>query len=122
MQKLYTDFDYDSIPVADLSADIHWIQIPAARWAPIQRQLQEKREQARLAHLPKEHKIILVPADPTYSPTETDLWPLVNVAVQKSLLPHPEILNTVCVAVSEVVAQYRGWRNPFPQTNGSQPN
>ena len=31
MQKLYTDFDYDSIPVADLSADIHWIELPVAR-------------------------------------------------------------------------------------------
>ena len=107
MQKLYTDFDYDSIPVADLSADIHWIQLPAARWVPIQRQLQEKREQERLASLPKEHKIILIPADPNYSPTETELWPLVNTAVQKSLLPHPDILKSVGVAVCEVVAEYR---------------
>ena len=27
MEKLYTDIDYGSFPVADLTADIHWIQL-----------------------------------------------------------------------------------------------
>ena len=39
MEKLYTDIDYESFPVADLTADIHWIQLPAARWAPIRQKL-----------------------------------------------------------------------------------
>ena len=73
MQKPYTDIDYDSFPVADLTADIHWIQLPAARWAPIREKLQEDRLNPRLANLPKNHQVILVPADPDYSPAEEDV-------------------------------------------------
>ena len=78
MERLYTDIDYDSFPVADLAADIHWIQLPAVRWAPIRQKLQEAREQQRLAKLPQNHKIILIPVHPDHSPSEHELWPLIN--------------------------------------------
>ncbi len=57
IEKLYTDIDYDSFPVADL------------------------------------HKVVLLPANPDYSPTETELGPLVNWAVQKTLAGHAGILE-----------------------------
>ena len=114
MEKLYTDIDYNSFPAADLAADIHWIQLPADRWAPIRQKLREDREQQRLAKLPKEHKIILIPTDPDSSPAEHELWPLINQTVIETLRPHPEVLQTVSAAVRQVLADHRGWRNPYP--------
>ena len=114
MQKPYTDIDYDAFPVADLTADIHWIQLPAARWAPIRQKLQQDRLNQRLADLPKNHKVILVPADPDYSPGEEELWPIVNHTILQTLAAQPETLYTVADAVREVLAKHRGWRNPHP--------
>ncbi len=114
MTALYTDIDYDSFPVADLSADIHWIQLPEARWEPIYQKILAAREQRRLARLPKEHKIILVPTDPDYSPGEFELWPLVNRAVRAALAPHPEMFAAVTTAVKKILDEHRGWRSPFP--------
>jgi len=114
MEKLYTDIDYNSFPVADVFADMHWIQLPASRWEPIRQKMCEDAEKKRLAALPKEHKVILVPTDPTYSPTETELWPLVNRAVHQTLAAHPDILKQVGVAIDTLVEEHRGFRNPFP--------
>jgi len=76
--------------------------------------MREDTEQKRLAALPKEHKVILVPADPTYSPSETELWPLVNRAVHQTLAGHPGILQQVGAAIDQLVEEHLGWRNPFP--------
>ncbi len=45
--------------------------------------IRAEREQKRLAALPKEHKIILVPADPTYFPTQVELWPILNETISR---------------------------------------
>ena len=68
----------------------------------------------RIAALPKDHKVILVPTGPSYSPIGEELWPLVNHTVQQCLLPHPELRATINPAVLEATAEHRGWRNPFP--------
>ncbi len=114
MEKPYADIDYNSFPVADLFADLHWIQLPASRWEPIRQKMRQEAERKRLAELPKEHKVTLVPADPTYSPSETELWPLVNRAVHQTLAGHPGILEQVGAAIDRLVEEHRGWRNPFP--------
>ena len=114
MEKPYTDIDYDSFPVADLNADRHWIFLPASRWDPIYRKMCEAREQKRLAALPKEHKIILVPADPIYSPTQVELWPILNETIQQVIAGHPDVQKEVHQALSAAIAERRGWRNPFP--------
>ena len=114
MEKLYTDIDYNSFPVADLAADIHWIQLPAARWAEVCRARREALHQQRLAKLPEDHRIILVPADPDYSPLETELWPLINQTVLEILAQHPDVLATVSASVQQLLAAHRGWSNPFP--------
>lgn len=53
--------------------------------------IRAEREQKRLAALPKEHKIILVPADPTYFPTQVELWPILNETIQQVIAGHPEV-------------------------------
>lgn len=30
--KNYADYDYGTIPLPDLDADIHWVQLPTAVW------------------------------------------------------------------------------------------
>ena len=108
------DIDYEQFPVADLSLDLHWIQLPCAVDRVRRKAQREAEEKERLAALPEDHKIILVPADPTYSPHEVEIWPIINNAVQDSLRPHPEIFAQVLAAVDHAVASHRGWRNPFP--------
>ncbi len=114
-EKAYTDIDYDSFPPADLSLDLHWIWLPTAVIRERRKAEQAAEEQARLAALPEDHKIILVPADPNHTPTERELWPLINKAVQKALEPHPEIFTTVLAAIRRTIDEHRGWRNPFPK-------
>ena len=58
--------------------------------------------------------MILIPADPEYSPAEHELWPLVNDTIHQTLAAHPEILAGVGAAVRNVLAAHRGWRNPYP--------
>ena len=123
MSELYTDIDYESFPVADLAADIHWIQLPAARWAPIYQRLRDARERQRLARLPKNHKIILIPVDPDFTPAEHELWPIINRTVISTLRAYPEALESVSAAVRQVLADHRGWRNPYPHPlKDSKPN
>jgi hypothetical protein len=112
----YTDIDYDSFPIPDLTLDKHWILLPAAVW----RERCQARDAAlaaqRLADLPPDHQIILVPADPTYSPAQVELWPIVNCAVIETLKRHESVHHEVLVAVQQAVDEYRGWRNPYPES------
>ena len=62
--KSYTDIDYESFPIADLTLDRHWIQLPTAVLLERQKARRAAQHQERLAALPEDHKIILVPADP----------------------------------------------------------
>ena len=108
------DLDYEQFPVADLWLDLHWIQLPRAVYLEKQRAQREAEERESAAALPENHKVILVPADPDYSPIEEELWPLINAAVQENLLPHPELRSTIHAAIRRTIAAHRGWRNPFP--------
>ena len=55
--KLYTDIDYESFPIADLDLDLHWIQLPNSVLAARRQAKLEALERARLAALPKDHKV-----------------------------------------------------------------
>ncbi len=85
------DLDYEQFPIADLSLDLHWIQLPMAVLRERRIAEREAREKERAAALPANHKIILVPADPTYSPMEEELWPIINETIHTALRPHPEV-------------------------------
>ena len=74
----YTDTGYESFPIADLDLDLHRIQLPNSVLAARRQTKLLALERERLAALPKDHKVFLVPADPRYSSTEDDLWPLVT--------------------------------------------
>ena len=114
--KLYTDIDYDSFPPADLDLDLHWIQLPRAVILE-QRKAREAALQAqRIAEQPTDHQIILIPADPDYSPKEEELWPVINHAVLKALKPHEAACHDVIKAAHQAIAAHRGWRNPYPVT------
>lgn len=108
------DIDYDQFPVPDLSLDLHFIHLSAAQHREQQNARREAEEQARLATLPEEHKIILVPAHSTYSPRQAELWPIINYAVQDALRPYPAIFTQVMAAIDRAVTAHRGWQNPFP--------
>ena len=110
----YTDIDYESFPIADLDLDRHWIQLPNSVLAARRQAKQEALEQERAKTLPKDHKVILVPADPSYSPTEEDLWPVLTHAVHQCLAKFPEAHRAVSVAIAHLRDEHRGWRNPFP--------
>ena len=112
--KSYTDIDYESFPIADLTLDRHWVQLPTAVLLERQKAHRAAQHQERLAALPEDHKIILVPADPTYSPLEEELWPLINGTIHQTLHPHPDVFAKVVAAVDRALAAHRGWRNPFP--------
>ena len=115
------DIDYEQFPVADLSLDLHWIQLPAAVDRERRKAQREAEEKERAAALPENHKVILVPADPNYSPIEQELWPVVNLTIRKCLEPHPEIFTRVIAAVRQTLAEHRGWSNPFPAPRDYQP-
>ena len=100
--KCYTDIDYESFPIADLTLDRHWIQLPTAVLLERQKARRAAQHQARLAALPEDHKIILVPADPTYSPLEEELWPLINGTIHQTLQPHPDVFAKVVAAVDHI--------------------
>ena len=78
--RTYAEIDIDYEQFADLSLDLHWIQLPTAL-------LIERRKAQRAAALPENHRIILVPADPSYSPIEEELWPLINETIHATLRP-----------------------------------
>ena len=109
----YLDFDYDRLPPVDLDLDLHWVVLPKAVWEKKRAAAREAQRQARAAEYP-DHKIILVRADPDYSPIEDELWPLINETVLACLEPHPEILAIISATVHGVLGQHRGWRNPDP--------
>ncbi len=113
MQK-YTDIDYDSFPIPDLTLDKHWILLPVAVWREKRKAMDAAIEAQRLADLPPDHQIILVPADPTYSPEQVELWPVINLAVIEVLNRHEAIHHEVQLAVQKAVNDHRGWRNPYP--------
>jgi hypothetical protein len=121
MQKLYTDIDYESFPVADLFLDLHWIQLPQARYREICAAQAKALDEELMKTLPADHKIILVPADPNFMPTEADLWPIVNETVLSVVSRHRPIHEEVVAAVIAKVAEYRGWRNPYPKSQSSKP-
>ena len=79
--KHYDDIDYDQFLYPhrnpDYQPDLHWNFLPAAEIAKLE------------AANPPQHKILLVPADPDYSPTEDELWPAVHQAVLDCLAPTP---------------------------------
>ena len=112
--NLYTDIDYESFPIADLDLDRHWIQLPNSVLAARRQAKLEALEQERANTLPKDHKVILVPADPHYSPTEEDLWPVFTHTVHQCLTKFPEAHRAVSVAIAHLRDEHRGWRNPFP--------
>ena len=112
--KLYTDIDYESFPIADLDLDLHWIQLPNSVLAARRQAKLLALAQAREKTLPKDHKVFLVPADPMYSPTEEDLWPVFTHIVHQCLTKFPEAHRAVRVAIGQLRDEHRGWRNPFP--------
>ena len=114
--KSYTDIDY-----ADLTLDRHWIQLPTAVLLERQKARRAAQHQERLAALPKDHKIILVPAGPTYSPLEEELWPLINGTIHQTLQPHPDVFAKVVAAVDRALEAHRGWRNPYPASLDTPP-
>ena len=97
--KHYDDIDYDEFLYPDQNpdfhADLHWNFLPASKIAK------------QAAANPPQHKILLVPADPNYSPTEDELWPAVHQAVLDCLAPQPEFRDSVVAAVSKVIADFR---------------
>ena len=112
--KLYTDIDYESFPIADLDLDLHWIQLPNSVLAVRRQAKLLALQQERAKTLPKDHKVFLVPADPLYSPTEEDLWPVFTQTVHQCLANFPEARRAVSVAIGHLRDEHRGWRNPFP--------
>jgi len=110
----YTDIDYDSFPVADLDLDLHWTLLPLAVWREKRRAREAALHAQRIAEQPPDHQVILVPADPTYSPEESELWPIINYHVLEAIKPYEEIKDIVWAAVSKALQTYRGWRNPYP--------
>ena len=110
----YTDIDYESFPIADLDLDLHWIQLPNSVLAARRQAKLLALEQERAKTLPKDHKVFLVPADPLYSPTEEDLWPVFTHTVHQCLTKFPEAHRAVSVALAHLRDEHRGWRNPFP--------
>ena len=116
--KSYTDIDYASFPIADLTLDR---QLPAAVLLERQKTRRAAQHQERLAALPEDHKIILVPAGPTYSPLEEELWPLINATIHQTLQPHPDVFAKVVAAVDRALETHRGWRNPYPASLDTPP-
>ncbi len=112
--KKYTDIDYDSFPVADLDLDLHWIQLPKSVTLAKRQARQAALVAQRIAEQPPDHQVILVPADADYAPEETELWPIINHAVQGALQPHEAAHFDVMRAVHQALKDYRGWRNPYP--------
>ncbi len=112
--KRYTDIDYDSFPTPDLDLDLHWTLLPIAVWREKQRARQTALENQRIAEQPPDHKVILVPADETYSPKEPELWPIINYHVLEAIKPHKEMRKIVWEAVAKAMRDHRGWRNPYP--------
>ena len=112
--KQYTDIDYDSFPVADLDLDKHWIFLPLAVLRKKRRAREAALEAQRIAEQPSDHKVILVPADPTYSPKEQELWPIINYAVLEAIKPHKAVVADVVKAVNKALNDHRGWSNPYP--------
>ena len=110
----YTDIDYESFPIADLDLDLHWIQLPNSVLSARRQAKLLALEQERAKTLPINHKVFLVPADPLYSPTEEDLWPVFTHTVHQCLTKFPEAHRAVRVAIGQLRDEYRGWRNPFP--------
>ena len=52
-------------------------------------------------------------ADPTYSPFEEELWPLINGTIHQTLQPHPDVFAKVVAAVDRALETHRGW-TPSP--------
>ena len=78
--RTYAEIDIDcgQFPIADLSLDLHWIQLPTSVLLERRKAERVAREKERAAALPANHKIILVPADPTYSPIDDEFWSIIN--------------------------------------------
>ena len=71
----YTDIGYESFPIAGLDPHLHRIQLPNSVLAARRQTKLLALERERLAALPKDHKVFLVPADPRYPPPKTTSGP-----------------------------------------------
>ncbi len=76
--------------------------------------LRKARDEERAADLPKNHKVILVPAHPDHSPEEEELWPIVTYTVHQVLKRFPAAQAAVTEAINRLRREHHGWRNPFP--------
>ena len=118
----YTDIDYESFPIADLDLDRHWIQLPNSVLAARRQAKLEALDRERLSALPKDHKVILIPTDPTYSPIEEDLWPFVNHTVQQCLAPTPRSAPPSTPPSSRLWPNTAAGATPSPPTSITHPN
>ena len=113
--RAYADIDYESFPVADLSLDLHWIQLPKAVLIAREKAREEAlRNEEHAAALPENHKVVLVPAHPDHSPIEEELWPIVTHTVHQVLQQFPTAHRAVTEAIAKLQNDYRGWCNPYP--------
>jgi hypothetical protein len=55
------------IPVADLDLDLHWTLLSTAQWREKKKAREAALHAQRIAEQPEDRKVILVPADSTYS-------------------------------------------------------
>ena len=104
--KHYNDIDYDQFLYPDrnpdFQPDLHWNFLPAS----------EIVKQA--AANPPQHKILLVPADPQLFAHRRRTLARRPSSRPRLPRPHPEFRDSVVAAVSKVIADHRGWRNPQP--------
>jgi hypothetical protein len=110
----YRDINYDSFLDADFDSDIHWTLLPAAELVAREKAREASLAKERIEQLPGDHRVILVPAESTYAPSEEELWPIINHGIQSALKAFPEAHRAVMIAVHQGLNDYRGWRNPYP--------
>ena len=109
----YTDFDYEALPVPDHHSGRDWILLPAPQWRAVC-EARRRADEAELKQKHPDHRVVLIKSHPTYSPTQSHLWPLVNDAIIAVIEKHPVVYDEVCACVRATVEAHRGWRNPHP--------
>ncbi len=89
----HIDLDYDQFPIPDLSLDLHFVHLSATEHRAQISARREAEAQARLAELPEDHKVILVPAHPIYSPRQAELRPLISPSSKQRRAGGPSALS-----------------------------